>query len=317
MRNKDGCVILDNYKELPQAYKIGRKEKIWLSNGEHKFLFKYGASNYEIWAELIAEELGKQCHIEMAEYDLATYKGKRGVVTKDFRQPGELAVTIEKFIEHLQHALMANDVAKDIRGNSVQNIITAIFLDDNENLTEEIIYELISRWSFYGLIMESDKNATNLSIIKSKNSIWLSKDYDNSTMCRMNENINTFINNIRGIQDIYKMTDDIYQALTLENDDSPRFLDNFDKLCQKYARYSDHVMQRFSGFDIDAAIENVEKKINEGNVGSKIEVPWEVKFWLGKVLNLRYKDMCGIYNNNLKKRQEEKMQEEQQIKGKL
>ncbi|MBR4619189.1 MAG: hypothetical protein IKO49_07785 [Bacilli bacterium] len=45
-------------------------------------IFKYGAINYEIYAELIAEEIGCQMGIDMAHYNVAKYDGIIGVLTQ-------------------------------------------------------------------------------------------------------------------------------------------------------------------------------------------------------------------------------------------
>ena len=43
------------------------------------YIYKYGAINNEIYAELIAEQLGLQIGINMAHYELASYKDTIGV----------------------------------------------------------------------------------------------------------------------------------------------------------------------------------------------------------------------------------------------
>jgi len=45
---------------------------------------------------------------------------------------------------------------------------------------------------FSMLIMESDKNETNIAFIKGANGIKLVFDYDNSSIARLNEDINNF-----------------------------------------------------------------------------------------------------------------------------
>ena len=88
-------IILDEAIEIENnLVNKGRKPKTWLLFENEEYLFKTNSSNYEIWSELLASELGKQCKIEMAEYDIGIYKGKYGVqliqfsrYKKDFKYP--------------------------------------------------------------------------------------------------------------------------------------------------------------------------------------------------------------------------------------
>ena len=77
VRNQHGFIILDEAIEIENnLVNKGRKPKTWLLFENEEYLFKTNSSNYEIWSELLASELGKQCKIEMAEYDIGIYKGK-------------------------------------------------------------------------------------------------------------------------------------------------------------------------------------------------------------------------------------------------
>ena len=53
-------IIIDNsYKKLDDKLR-GRKPKVKLEKDGIKYIFKWGAINYEIWSELISEQIGKQ-----------------------------------------------------------------------------------------------------------------------------------------------------------------------------------------------------------------------------------------------------------------
>ncbi len=67
---------------------LGTKKKFWFDN--YRFLFKEARENTgEDWAEKIACEICTLLKLPHADYDLATWKGKRGVVAKSFAQPDE------------------------------------------------------------------------------------------------------------------------------------------------------------------------------------------------------------------------------------
>jgi excisionase family DNA binding protein len=84
--------ISDLVPEAPEQ--LGTKEKSWFAYSEKhwywhfkgdRFLFKAGREGTgENWAEKVACELCKLLELPHAEYDLATYQAKKGVVTPNF-----------------------------------------------------------------------------------------------------------------------------------------------------------------------------------------------------------------------------------------
>ena len=86
---------------LNKEYKIlsdrlrGKKPKFKVKKDGKTYIYKYGAINYEIWAELIAEQLGIQAGINMAHYRLASYNNTFGVLTDYFLEPGELIISCD------------------------------------------------------------------------------------------------------------------------------------------------------------------------------------------------------------------------------
>ncbi len=81
---------------------LGTKEKYWFwRTGNHwywncegdRFLFKAGREGTgENWAEKVASELCELLGLPHAEYDLATYKNRKGVITPSFVPEGALLV---------------------------------------------------------------------------------------------------------------------------------------------------------------------------------------------------------------------------------
>ena len=75
--------IDESYQILPDKLR-GRKPKFKLQKDNKQYIYKYGSVNDEIWAELIAEQLGLQAGITMAHYRLAKWKDTIGVITDYF-----------------------------------------------------------------------------------------------------------------------------------------------------------------------------------------------------------------------------------------
>lgn len=83
-------IILPNEPELHGA----RKNKFWFN--DYEWMYKEvdnDYSTYEEYAELICYEIAKLLQINNAEYDLATYQGKKGVITRSVVNKNEKIVS--------------------------------------------------------------------------------------------------------------------------------------------------------------------------------------------------------------------------------
>lgn len=286
--------IDDSYEILDEKYR-GRKPKIGLKKDGKKYIFKYGVVNYESYAELIAEQLGIQAGIEMAHYEAAVMLGKLGVITTNFLKSEDLIMTSDKLREYIQILFNENNINYDVKDSSILNIIEAAWTYDGNINVEILSNELMKRWVFYGLILESDKNSTNISFIKTPEGLKLSPDYDNSSMCQLNKNINNMIPMLYRGYDIYSFTDGVNNQLHLsKKTENLSFLEEFKVFAEKYSDVCMQILESFDAIDVDKAIETVEM-IN------KIDVPYEVKFWVNKVINTRLADLKAIYKNVSKK----------------
>ena len=123
----------------------------------------------------------------------------------------------------------------------------------------------------------------------------MSPDYDNSSMCQLNKNINNMIPMLYRGYDIYSFTDGVNNQLHLsKKTENLSFLEEFKVFAEKYSDVCMQILESFDAIDVDKAIETVEM-IN------KIDVPYEVKFWVNKVINTRLADLKAIYKNVSKK----------------
>lgn len=288
-------ITIDEKFHKVNAYTRGRKEKIWFVNtmNNKKYLYKFGASNYEIYAEVIAEQLGIQAGISMANYRIAKYKNTVGVLSKNFIKPEELIISADKLKRAVQFIYEENNLDGNLKSNTISNLIEAAFTYDPSIDTKELFDELVKRWMFYGLIMESDKNDTNISFIKKKRKLKLSPDYDNSTMARLNENVAELLKGAKESPDFYRLTDSIKQSLTLCEGSSDYFLESFYEFNSKYHDKAVQILKTFKSVDVDEAILKVERL-------NKISVPWKVSYFLNKTISNRYSDMEDIVVKQIK-----------------
>ena len=299
MRTNSGLLILDDYEDTDLFIK-GRKNKVWLKDPETEelYLFKSGGSNYEIFAEVLAGEVASNIGLEMASYDMATYNGEVGVVTKNFLEKGETIFSGDLILKSATELVIENNGYNPIyRKHSIDNIMMSISIMTHGQLTDKILEGLLKMWVFDGALMESDRNATNWSLIRDVTyNFRLSPIYDSSTIARLNNNVSDFTKNLYDEGLLYGLTKDIKQSLSLDNeDDDENFLKQFKRFCDTYPDYADLVIDLVKNIDIDKAINNIETRINsEKNV--EFTFPYEISFWLRKSIGMRVSDMLYIYN---------------------
>lgn len=302
IRDEKGRIILDDFEET-NNYIIGRKEKMWLRKNGHEFLFKSETVNYEMFAELIASELAQQCDFQVAKYDLATYKGKVGVVTPSFLKKGEIVNSGRVYLEDAADIAMENNLKFDFSVNSIDNIIIALTIKENMSTMdlEVILMRLIEMWCFDLAILESDRNNTNWGIIKTFGSIKLSPIYDCSNMAKLNTNINEQIMCLRTRYQLANMVDSINYSLKYDNDSNGNFYIDFEKLCTEYPDIVEEIMHKLENMSIDKAIYDIEQRINHDMNEETFEIPPVVGIWLNKLIPDRIGTMRCILNNTVEK----------------
>lgn len=276
---------------------MGRKEKYKVLINGRVYILKFGGTYYELYAEPIAEEIGLQLGIEMAHYELCQYKGKNGLITPSFldHDGDELIISSRSLSEASQRICEENNIKDSLKENAIENIVQAAYLFDKRINKKEVFMELVKRWIFYGLIMESDKNNTNISFITNNNKpLRISPDYDNSTMSRMNEDVEKFIDGLKYGNDIYSLTDGIKLALKLYESDPDQFLPAYMDFVKKNMDTTKDIVERFRSISVDDAIESVEL-LND------IEIPWKIKYWLNKSINSRRDDILRIFDEEKQK----------------
>ncbi len=300
-RDSLGRILLDDFTQLDYNI-IGRKEKVWLLKNGKKYLFKFGASNYEIYAELIAEELAHQCGFETATYELAIYKGKTGIVTPSFLKSYEIIISGDKYLSNAKDIAIQNNINLDFKNNNIENIMNAVAFQDPNSDIYEILLSIMKIFCFDLAILESDRNKTNWSIIRGVDGkIRIAPIYDCSTMARMNTDIDSLVNNLNDINQVFNITDSIKFDLKINGKSSDNYFEEFSKLCDMFPDYVSLIMDGIKNIDTDLAIKNVEDRINKDMVEKKFEIPYSIKFWLRKAIMSRKKELINIYNNKIGK----------------
>lgn len=281
-------------KKIDESYTIldgqlrGRKPKFKVVKDGQVYIFKYGAINNEIYAELIAEQLGLQVGINMAHYELASYGNTIGLLTPSFLKPGQLIISSDYLKENMQRIYAENNIEINISEHTIDNLVNAACAFDTRIKDNVLRFDLLLRWAFYGLIMESDKNETNIGFIKGVDGFSLTPDYDNSSMAALNKNIANILDSFRRGYSIYSLTDSIKSSFKISDTDTGYFLQDFESFSTKYPAECAYCIACLSRINVDEAFDRVEQ-ING------IEIPWEIKYWVSKLINTRLQDMQSIY----------------------
>lgn len=291
---------VSDYQKVDNKYIRGRKQKIWLKNENNEsFLFKYGGSNTEPLAEVLASELGRQCGLTIVNYELARYKNELGVISKNFQKEGETLYSGDKINKYIVDIMIENNLTKNNYGqHSIENITYGLNYITTPAKINQIKKELIKMWVFDGLLLESDRNSTNWSLIKSigSNSYKLAPIYDCSTILRLNNDVTDFINHIKTENDIYNLIKDVKFSMCLTNDEPvEQFIPQFRILCTEDKEYAEYAMTCINKINPQVAIKNIEKKLSIVS-GQQYSIPYPIAFWIEKAIKVRLADMQYIYN---------------------
>mgnify|MGYP003309911568 CR=1 FL=1 len=287
-------IIIDESYIIRSDKLRGRNQKYVLQKDGKRYIYKFQSVNNEIWSELIAEQLGKQVGIEMAHYQLATRNGTIGLLTDHFISPQEYIISSDKLRENAQSIFDENNIPLVLSDNTVYNIVDAAAIYDDRVDVNQLKNELLMRWCFYGLIMEGDKNETNIAFIKGQSALRLSPDFDNASMAGLNKNIQNMIDGIRRGQSIYKYTDNFKSCLKISSEDTGYFLTDFTNFVKLFPDEARTCIEHLKMINLEDAFDIVE-------TANGVQIPWEVKFWLSNTISARLKDMINIYESSKQK----------------
>jgi hypothetical protein len=186
--------IEDDAPEFPEQ--LGTKEKFWLRIQEKRHLFKIGRPGTgENWAEKIAAELAELLCLPHAHYDLAVWKGRKGVISPGIvPENGRLilgnellaaihtdypADKVRKVREHTLgriHALLTSEaISQPPEWQSPGKLIANaydLFLG----------YLLLDVW-----IANQDRHHENWGLISHQGQIYLAPSYDHAASMGQNE----------------------------------------------------------------------------------------------------------------------------------
>jgi HipA-like C-terminal domain. len=187
--------VLNDASDLPEQ--LGTKRKFWYRTGDGQvFLFKEGRPNTgENWAEKVCCELCRLIGIPHANYELATWKDHKGVVTPKFvPDDGRLVLGNELL------AKIIKDYPHEVRYKARQHTVTVVMAilswpEIGKPLDYDMPNELaLARDVFVGYLMldalvaNQDRHHENWGLISSPSrQITLAPSFDHAASLGRNE----------------------------------------------------------------------------------------------------------------------------------
>ena len=187
-------------KDIPEQ--LGTKSKFWYTDEKgNLFLFKSISSKNgerigEDWAEKIASELAEMIGLPHAYYELATYKGKRGVITPIFFAPSngeflttgnELLQTLDDFGYDNQNIQYVDDIyhvmTHMINGVPINSDGLCVLKTASEFFVGYLMFDV--------LISNQDRHNENWGRIMTKIGSFLAPSYDHGASLARNESDET------------------------------------------------------------------------------------------------------------------------------
>lgn len=186
--------IADNAPELPEQ--LGNKEKFWLHMEERLCLLKIGRPGTgENWAEKAASELCALLGLPHAEYDFASWREKKGVISPVFvPKDGRLIMGNELLAEiHTDYPKHQNHGVKDHTLGRIHALLS--HPDNRPPLHWEppdaaissafdvfIGYLMLDAW-----IANQDRHHENWGLVNHQERIYLAPTYDHAASMGQNE----------------------------------------------------------------------------------------------------------------------------------
>ncbi len=154
--------------------------------------------------ELVAYEMATRLELSCVEYDLASLGPYKGVISKNFKKeeatyltgldlmkdtyPKELPEAYAEYIEdgenyeELEKSVFLKEYATKQTLEDIWNALESKYKDrsDIENITKNVMREIVKRWIFYILIGNSDCNISNLMFEETPNDVAMAPIFYNA-----------------------------------------------------------------------------------------------------------------------------------------
>jgi len=297
--SNSGRINLNQIPDLVLEDNIrGRRFKKWIILEEGRVLFKESDPNtYEDYSQMFYSEFAGACGVDAAEYDLAVFERRSGIITPDFA-PGKKLISGENFLKGANDICRENNDSRVLQ-NNVEDICYALALYHYNPASIFTVSEaLIKKIVLDGILLETDCNPTNWSMV-AESSATLTPFYDCSTVCCLGKRKSTIHSLVGNLKD-YSALEDIIKACKINLHISHKFIDSsfqeeFEYLCRDHYWEIYDVFERALAVDVEAIIMRIEEK-------TKVPFPYNCSVLLRFLIKYNLEILNSIYVRYAKER---------------
>ena len=297
-RNKQGFIDLDKLEieSLGQEPECTSLSGWLLLPDGFEYLFKWSNNPnfYELYSALVEYEAAKSLGIQAVEYDLATYNGKLGIISKKFLSEDEELISGNEILSSV------NKTSQNKYKNNVKDVYEAflLYFKDPKIVDDMMHHFILDRYMFDMVLAEEDGFSHNWGAIRNKktNEYRWANRYDADKIARTYEGEeyiknkikeNTLPNDSLDIENIKTEADWIHCKISYDSKRVP-VSEDFRKFCEENLELAKELFDgNFINFDIFKIFEEVEKSIGHF-------LPQEYKLWVSTIVNIRCDMIRGI-----------------------
>ena len=324
MKRVNGYRDLDEYfkrilkrknidRDILEAKKVIRQElggvssMFWFKYFGVDVLFKCFESEYQVFSELISQELAIHLGFRSAQYDTATFEGRKGVISYNFKKDNYNYIPLFKILDEYEVETLCigenpnntygdyclrdyNFHDRDYIITNLEDIWNALemYFKNLENCSELVgkVMEKITDYFGYQIISGNyDLHASNIlvAIAKDNSDADLAPIYDNEDMFQLSEKVKYKFSNTPRLMVARSDLENGYTAI---------------EMLKEYLNVSDgYFIERFKSMinklnedTIYELIKNVEERI-------EIDIPYDIKYSLSQEFNKNLEAINTLIKN--------------------
>lgn len=305
-READGCINFDKIENLDsQVLQNGDAPKFWLTPiwaESFTILFKQAFRShdfdwpknvsvvpYEVYSALVEAEIAKQIGIPTADYDLAKYRGKYGVITYNFLKSNEGLITgyeLLGFVNEIDKSKLKKIERTYFDENHIfGNILESLKLYLGDDAKAEKIFNewILNIYMPDFLSTEFDRHPKNWGLKYDGKEYSLAPRFDSDSIANAYlgpEKVSEYLYLVRriGAEEAIDYSFSNTKLSVFYEDKLRLMREDFELFCKDNPFIAKTGFEVIGKLDIVKILENVEKKI-------KTKLPMEYKIWVSLVTN--------------------------------